>query len=154
VSDTPDVQKQNCPWLFITHKKCHMGNLMSGLEKSCGDAVLKFEPFVLHVQCRQLEDAQLLKLFVLFCVNSPCDISLSSPKYPWPGGFTEPQRTGPGEGGLHLLPSGSSQSENGGKCSTSGYSLLCNQLNLKAQVDRMTEEKTVYKRRRKRGQTY
>ncbi|KAK6310543.1 hypothetical protein J4Q44_G00185980 [Coregonus suidteri] len=38
--------------------------------------------------------------------------------------------------------------------STSGYSLLCNQLNLKAQVDRMTEEKTVYKRRRKRGQTY
>lgn len=31
---------------------------------------------------------------------------------------TEPQRTGPGEGGLHLLPGGSSQSENGGKCQT------------------------------------
>ncbi|XP_027876382.1 tRNA wybutosine-synthesizing protein 3 homolog isoform X5 [Xiphophorus couchianus] len=33
---------------------------MSGLSRACGDAVLKFEPFVLHVQCRRLEDAQLL----------------------------------------------------------------------------------------------
>ncbi|KAK3513033.1 hypothetical protein QTP70_000192 [Hemibagrus guttatus] len=33
---------------------------MAGLEKSSGDAVFKFEPCVLHVQCRRLEDAQLL----------------------------------------------------------------------------------------------
>ncbi|KAM4727881.1 tRNA wybutosine-synthesizing protein 3 homolog isoform 2-T2 [Anableps anableps] len=33
---------------------------MSALSRSFGVAVLKFEPFVLHVQCRRLEDAQLL----------------------------------------------------------------------------------------------
>lgn len=32
----------------------------SALESSHGDAVFKFEPFVLHVQCRQLDDAQLM----------------------------------------------------------------------------------------------
>ncbi|KAM9720066.1 tRNA wybutosine-synthesizing protein 3 homolog isoform 6-T6 [Menidia menidia] len=29
---------------------------------STNDAVLKFEPFVLHVQCRRLEDAQLMAI--------------------------------------------------------------------------------------------
>lgn len=33
---------------------------VSALAQSSGDAVFKFEPFVLHVQCRQLEDAQLM----------------------------------------------------------------------------------------------
>ncbi|KAF0047466.1 hypothetical protein F2P81_001099 [Scophthalmus maximus] len=33
---------------------------VSGLAKAGRDAVLKFEPFVLHVQCRRLEDAQLV----------------------------------------------------------------------------------------------
>ncbi|KAI1883108.1 hypothetical protein AGOR_G00241840 [Albula goreensis] len=60
VSDCPDVQKQNCSWLFVTHHKCQKMDVVSALEGSCGDAVFKFEPFVLHVQCRQLEDAQLL----------------------------------------------------------------------------------------------
>uniref|UniRef100_A0A3Q1BQC1 tRNA wybutosine-synthesizing protein 3 homolog n=1 Tax=Amphiprion ocellaris TaxID=80972 RepID=A0A3Q1BQC1_AMPOC len=54
-----DVQKQNCVWLFVSHEKCTSDDLMSGLAGSSGDAVLKFEPFVLHVQCRRLEDAQL-----------------------------------------------------------------------------------------------
>lgn len=60
VSDCPDVQKQNCSWLFVTHQKCQMEDVVRGLEKSVGDATFKFEPFVLHVQCKQLEDAQLL----------------------------------------------------------------------------------------------
>lgn len=33
---------------------------MTALEKATGDAVFKFEPFVLHVLCRELQDAQLL----------------------------------------------------------------------------------------------
>ncbi|NXN95473.1 TYW3 protein, partial [Rhinopomastus cyanomelas] len=33
---------------------------MTALEKATGDVVLKFEPFVLHVLCRELQDAQLL----------------------------------------------------------------------------------------------
>ncbi|XP_043989368.1 tRNA wybutosine-synthesizing protein 3 homolog isoform X2 [Gambusia affinis] len=49
---------------FFTTSSCSgriiLIDKMSGLSRSCGDAVLKFEPFILHVQCRRLEDAQLL----------------------------------------------------------------------------------------------
>ncbi|XP_047445527.1 tRNA wybutosine-synthesizing protein 3 homolog isoform X1 [Mugil cephalus] len=58
--ENSEVQKQNCVWLFVSHQKCTVDDLMSGLNGSTGDAVLKFEPFVLHVQCRRLEDAQLM----------------------------------------------------------------------------------------------
>uniref|UniRef100_A0A8B9WED7 tRNA wybutosine-synthesizing protein 3 homolog n=1 Tax=Bos mutus grunniens TaxID=30521 RepID=A0A8B9WED7_BOSMU len=34
--------------------------LIVALQKAKGDAILKFEPLVLHVQCRQLQDAQIL----------------------------------------------------------------------------------------------
>ncbi|XP_028831685.1 tRNA wybutosine-synthesizing protein 3 homolog isoform X1 [Denticeps clupeoides] len=60
VPDSPDVRKQNCSWLFVSHGKCATEDVVSALRKSSGDAVLKFEPFVLHVQCKRLEDAQLL----------------------------------------------------------------------------------------------
>ncbi|NXG08060.1 TYW3 protein, partial [Sakesphorus luctuosus] len=33
---------------------------MTALEKATGDVVFKFEPFVFHVLCRELQDAQLL----------------------------------------------------------------------------------------------
>uniref|UniRef100_A0A1A8MFP6 tRNA wybutosine-synthesizing protein 3 homolog n=2 Tax=Nothobranchius TaxID=28779 RepID=A0A1A8MFP6_9TELE len=58
--DSSDIQKQNCAWLFVSHHKCTLDDLMSGLRRANGDAVLKFEPAVLHVQCRRLEDAQLV----------------------------------------------------------------------------------------------
>ncbi|XP_056388665.1 tRNA wybutosine-synthesizing protein 3 homolog [Hyla sarda] len=63
IDENPDVslvQKENCSWLFVTHDLCTKEDVFSGLQKASGDAVLKFEPFVLHVQCRTLEDAQLL----------------------------------------------------------------------------------------------
>ncbi|XP_072525256.1 tRNA wybutosine-synthesizing protein 3 homolog [Salminus brasiliensis] len=60
VSDCTAVQKQNCSWLFVTHEKCRREDVAAALETSSGDAVFKFEPCVLHVQCRMLEDAQLL----------------------------------------------------------------------------------------------
>ncbi|XP_056598781.1 tRNA wybutosine-synthesizing protein 3 homolog [Triplophysa dalaica] len=60
VSDCPDVQKQNCSWLFVTHHKCQREDVVTGLAKSVGEATFKFEPFVLHVQCKHLADAQLL----------------------------------------------------------------------------------------------
>ncbi|XP_028918251.1 tRNA wybutosine-synthesizing protein 3 homolog isoform X3 [Ornithorhynchus anatinus] len=49
---------------FFTTSSC-AGRLLLlqrilALQKASGDAVLKFEPFVLHVQCRELQDAQLL----------------------------------------------------------------------------------------------
>ncbi|XP_005385292.1 PREDICTED: tRNA wybutosine-synthesizing protein 3 homolog isoform X2 [Chinchilla lanigera] len=55
-----EVQKQNCCWLLVTHKPCVKEDVVVALKKASGDAVLKFEPLVLHVQCRQLQDAQLL----------------------------------------------------------------------------------------------
>lgn len=59
-SERSEVQKQNCQWLFVSHQKCTAEEVISALGRSSGDAVLKFEPFVLHVQCRRLEDAQLM----------------------------------------------------------------------------------------------
>ncbi|KAG8437180.1 hypothetical protein GDO86_008030 [Hymenochirus boettgeri] len=58
--DTSVIQKQNCTWLFVTHQLCKASEVVAALEKSTGNVVLKFEPFVLHVQCRALADAQLL----------------------------------------------------------------------------------------------
>ncbi|XP_061566247.1 tRNA wybutosine-synthesizing protein 3 homolog [Cololabis saira] len=54
------VQKQNLVWLLVSHQKVSAEDLVSGLGRSTGDAVLKFEPLVLHIQCRRLEDAQLM----------------------------------------------------------------------------------------------
>lgn len=59
-TDSFEVQKQNCCWLLVSHKPCVKDEVVTALKKADGDAILKFEPFVLHVQCRQLQDAQLL----------------------------------------------------------------------------------------------
>ncbi|XP_075871615.1 tRNA wybutosine-synthesizing protein 3 homolog [Nelusetta ayraudi] len=58
--ESSEVQKKNCVWLFVSHHKCTADDLVSALARSSGDAVFKFEPFVLHVQCQQLDDAQLM----------------------------------------------------------------------------------------------
>ncbi|XP_028831686.1 tRNA wybutosine-synthesizing protein 3 homolog isoform X2 [Denticeps clupeoides] len=71
VPDSPDVRKQNCSWLFVSHGKCATEDVVSALRKSSGDAVLKFEPFVLHVQCKRLEDAQLLAVRSTHCLEVP-----------------------------------------------------------------------------------
>eukprot|EP00073_Rattus_norvegicus_P056014 XP_575065.4 PREDICTED: tRNA wybutosine-synthesizing protein 3 homolog isoform X1 [Rattus norvegicus] len=56
----PRVQKQHCCWLLVTHKPCVKDDVMAALKGATSDAVLKFEPFILHVQCRTLQDAQTL----------------------------------------------------------------------------------------------
>ncbi|KAG2461644.1 TYW3 protein, partial [Polypterus senegalus] len=70
-SGSTEVQKQGCAWLFVTHQKCAKEDLISSLQKSQGDAVFKFEPFVLHVQCHRLEDAQLLAVRSTHCLEVP-----------------------------------------------------------------------------------
>ncbi|XP_006775969.1 PREDICTED: tRNA wybutosine-synthesizing protein 3 homolog [Myotis davidii] len=55
-----EVQKQNCCWLLVTHKPCVKDDVIAALKKANGDATLKFEPLILHVQCRELQDAQIL----------------------------------------------------------------------------------------------
>ncbi|XP_038601376.1 tRNA wybutosine-synthesizing protein 3 homolog isoform X1 [Tachyglossus aculeatus] len=59
-SDHFEIQKQNCSWLLVTHQLLEKDDLILALQKASGNAVLKFEPFVLHVLCRELQDAQLL----------------------------------------------------------------------------------------------
>ncbi|XP_010078425.1 PREDICTED: tRNA wybutosine-synthesizing protein 3 homolog, partial [Pterocles gutturalis] len=58
--DSSEIHKKNCVWLMVTHETCTKDDVMAALEKATGDAVLKFEPFVLHVLCQELQDAQLL----------------------------------------------------------------------------------------------
>uniref|UniRef100_A0A8C8RIE9 tRNA wybutosine-synthesizing protein 3 homolog n=1 Tax=Pelusios castaneus TaxID=367368 RepID=A0A8C8RIE9_9SAUR len=55
-----EVQKQNCSWLMVSHQACTKEDVMTALQKATGDAVFKFEPFILHVQCQELQDAQFL----------------------------------------------------------------------------------------------
>ncbi|KAH1166988.1 tRNA wybutosine-synthesizing protein 3 homolog [Mauremys mutica] len=55
-----EVQKKNCSWLMVTHQLCAKEDVMTALQKATGDTVFKFEPFILHVQCQELQDAQLL----------------------------------------------------------------------------------------------
>ncbi|XP_054836449.1 tRNA wybutosine-synthesizing protein 3 homolog [Eublepharis macularius] len=55
-----EIQKQNCTWLMVTHQICTMEEVLTALRRATDDAIFKFEPFVLHVQCQELQDAQLL----------------------------------------------------------------------------------------------
>ncbi|XP_066481817.1 tRNA wybutosine-synthesizing protein 3 homolog [Tiliqua scincoides] len=55
-----EIQKQNCTWLMVTHQTCTTEDVLSALQRATDDAIFKFEPFVLHVQCQELQDAQLL----------------------------------------------------------------------------------------------
>ncbi|CAH6777215.1 tRNA wybutosine-synthesizing protein 3 homolog [Phodopus roborovskii] len=54
------VQKKHCSWLLVTHEPCAKDDVMAALKGAANNAVLKFEPFILHVQCRTLQDAQTL----------------------------------------------------------------------------------------------
>ncbi|OWF53247.1 tRNA wybutosine-synthesizing protein 3 homolog [Mizuhopecten yessoensis] len=52
------VKKKGCKWLFTSHKAADAEQVIESLKDLNGDAVFKFEPFVLHVQCRNTEYAQ------------------------------------------------------------------------------------------------
>lgn len=58
----PSIQKEGCKWVHISHTKCTSDEIISKLDPLLGDLSFKFEAFVLHVQCRTLEDAQLMVL--------------------------------------------------------------------------------------------
>ncbi|RUS81027.1 hypothetical protein EGW08_011232 [Elysia chlorotica] len=59
------VQKKGCRWLHVTHDSVLKKDLEAALTDISDEAVFKFEPMVMHVQCRSLEDArQMHKLAV------------------------------------------------------------------------------------------
>ncbi|XP_044296866.1 tRNA wybutosine-synthesizing protein 3 homolog isoform X2 [Varanus komodoensis] len=60
-----EIQKQNCTWLMVTHQTCAIEDVLTALKRATDDAIFKFEPFVLHVQCQDLQDAQLLHMVAI-----------------------------------------------------------------------------------------
>jgi len=56
--ETPGCQKQGCKWLFTTHEMAMARDVANAVKQSTGNAFFKFEPFILHTQCRTLHDAQ------------------------------------------------------------------------------------------------
>ncbi|CAN8022203.1 unnamed protein product [Ixodes persulcatus] len=54
------VRKKGCVWLNVSHELLGQGELELSLSSHTGSAVLKFEPFILHVRCHTLEDARKL----------------------------------------------------------------------------------------------
>ncbi|KAJ7334508.1 tRNA methyltransferase tyw3 [Desmophyllum pertusum] len=57
-SELADQKKKHCEWLYITHSAAVEEEVINSLNGCQGSAVFKFEPFVLHVQCRDLESGQ------------------------------------------------------------------------------------------------
>ncbi|ESP01422.1 hypothetical protein LOTGIDRAFT_157605 [Lottia gigantea] len=58
--DSSIIQKKGCQWLYTTHEDAQLKPMVESLKNITGNAVFKFEPFVLHVQCKCIEDAQKL----------------------------------------------------------------------------------------------
>eukprot|EP00057_Strongylocentrotus_purpuratus_P004856 XP_003729633.1 PREDICTED: tRNA wybutosine-synthesizing protein 3 homolog [Strongylocentrotus purpuratus] len=58
--DEYSVRKKGCRWLFVSHESASTADIISALdlEETKGEAVFKFEPFVLHVQCETTEHAR------------------------------------------------------------------------------------------------
>ncbi|GAB6023333.1 tRNA methyltransferase tyw3 [Chamberlinius hualienensis] len=52
-------KKQGCKWLYTSHEVVDEADLINSLlSAEISNAVFKFEPFVLHVQCETVEDAR------------------------------------------------------------------------------------------------
>ncbi|KAH9512987.1 tRNA methyltransferase tyw3 [Bulinus truncatus] len=54
------VEKKGCKWLYVSHSFVTLEDCLTNLSAIEDEAVFKFEPFVMHIQCRTLEDAQKL----------------------------------------------------------------------------------------------
>lgn len=57
------IQKEGCKWIFVSHEKSSAGDIVKNLKDLEGDISFKYEAFVLHAQCRTLDDAQQLVRF-------------------------------------------------------------------------------------------
>jgi len=52
--------KKGCNWIFTSHSIVEPLDLIKAVLSEFQNSVFKFEPFILHVQCQRLEDAQKL----------------------------------------------------------------------------------------------
>ncbi|XP_077986255.1 tRNA wybutosine-synthesizing protein 3 homolog [Glandiceps talaboti] len=54
------LKKKGCRWLYTTHESADAEKVKEALSCIQDEAVFKFEPFVLHVQCMTLQDARVM----------------------------------------------------------------------------------------------
>ncbi|XP_059168587.1 tRNA wybutosine-synthesizing protein 3 homolog [Physella acuta] len=54
------VKKKGCQWLYVSHVPVEFEAIEKSLENITDEAVFKFEPMVMHIQCQDLESAQKL----------------------------------------------------------------------------------------------
>jgi len=58
--------KKNCKWLFTSHENVKENDLLNSIDPKEGNNVLKYEPMILHVQCRTLDSAKLMVCKIQF----------------------------------------------------------------------------------------
>jgi len=57
------VKKKGCKWFFVSHQSVDVKEFSKALQTVTEESKLKFEPFIIHVQCASLADADnLLKI--------------------------------------------------------------------------------------------
>ncbi|XP_033643505.1 tRNA wybutosine-synthesizing protein 3 homolog [Asterias rubens] len=54
------IKKKGCRWLYVSHKATQLAEIEASLKDLQGKVVFKYEPFILHVQCRTIEDAKMM----------------------------------------------------------------------------------------------
>jgi tRNA wybutosine-synthesizing protein 3 len=57
---TKGYHKKGCKWLFTSHENIKEEDLLNNIDPKEGNNILKYEPLILHVQCRTLESAKLM----------------------------------------------------------------------------------------------
>ncbi|CAH1799728.1 unnamed protein product [Owenia fusiformis] len=60
IYESGESRKKGCKWLLVSHTSPEVNEVNKSLEEISGDVVFKFEPFILHIQCREVGDAQTL----------------------------------------------------------------------------------------------
>jgi len=58
--------KKSCKWLFTSHENITENDLLNSIDPKEGNNVLKYEPLILHVQCRTLDSAKLMVCKIQF----------------------------------------------------------------------------------------
>ena len=71
-------RKKGCKWLYTTHEKCDDEAVLDALMQSIGDASLKYEAFILHVQCYAIGDAQMMHAVAVSAGFRNSGISIST----------------------------------------------------------------------------
>ncbi|XP_069673120.1 tRNA wybutosine-synthesizing protein 3 homolog [Periplaneta americana] len=52
--------KKGCKWLYTNHENVKEDDIFNSIDPKEGNNILKYEPLILHVQCRTLESAKLM----------------------------------------------------------------------------------------------